>query len=92
MTTAAPVTLTLEERVERLEEVLGELGHFSLLSVGGTTLKLTGAALAALDKLGETEQRRIRTALAADPRPWFSSADVARAREFRQTDIEGGKA
>ena len=45
MTTAAPVTLTLEERVERLEEVLGELGHFSLLSVGGTTLKLTGAAV-----------------------------------------------
>ena len=92
MTTEAPVTLTLEQRVEMLEEVLGDLGSFAFVSIAGRHLRLTSAAADALSKLGEAEAQRVRSRLAESPRPWLSSADVERARASRQTDIEGGKA
>ena len=77
------MTPTLEERVEKLaerlaglEEVLGEMGGFSLLAVGGKSAKLTSAAWGAFARLGEATQPSVRKLLAASSKPFFSSSDI----------------
>ena len=75
MTDAAPA-LSLEDRVSALEEVLRDLGSFAFVSIGGRHLRLTSAAADALAKLGEADQQRVRSRLAADPRPWFASPAI----------------